>query len=70
MNRLTHFDKNVLLLIFGLTILVIALATVLELFGVISSGIAWRVDVMAIAWWFGAIMTFTYERIRGLLTQR
>ena len=70
MSRLNSFDKNVLLLVFGLTILVIAFATALELLGFITQDTAWIVDLAAVAWWFGAIMTFTYERIKGRLAQR
>ena len=70
MNRLSSFDKNVLLLVFGLTMFVIAGATVLEIFGFISQDTAWIIDLAAVAWWFGAVMTFTYERIKGHLAQR
>lgn len=70
MNRLNGFDKNVLLLVFGLTIFVIFGATLLEVFGFITKDTAWIIDLAAVAWWFGAIMTFTYERIKGRLAQR
>lgn len=67
-NRLSERDKFILLLVSVLSLLVIGAATVADLIGLLSTDTAATIDLMAVAWWFGAVMTFTYERMKKKFT--
>lgn len=63
--RLTDYDKSVLLIVSLLAMLVGGGASVLHLLNLISDRIAVILELMALSWWFGAVMTFGYERVKN-----
>lgn len=71
--NLSDSDKVLLIIVSVLALLVVGVATLLDLFLIISFETARLMDLMAVSWWFGAIMTFVFQKIKrsnAPLTQR